>query len=228
MPQLTLEIFLANVDKDGPVSLIRPDLGRCWIWLGGRMATKNHGGARRPGYGYTRIGGRGMGAHRASYLLMVGQIPSGMHVDHLCRITLCVNPDHLEPVTSAENNRRARVLPYPVYDEVNALVLSYREAIGARCPEGHSYDDENTLMEGTKKRCRICRRAMYRRIDSGRAGRRRKPGAVRNGDKRECPAGHAYNEVNTAYERDGSRTCKECRRARDRKRSGRKRVNRSR
>ena len=37
----------------------------------------------------------------------VGSIPDGLHLDHLCRVPACVNPEHLEPVTLAENNRRA-------------------------------------------------------------------------------------------------------------------------
>lgn len=48
-----------------------------------------------------------IGAHRHSYQSLVGSIPDGLHLDHLCRVPACVNPEHLEPVTLAENNRRA-------------------------------------------------------------------------------------------------------------------------
>lgn len=62
----------------------------CWIWQGSVSNT-----------GYGRIGSRY--AHRVSYERSNGPIPDGLTIDHLCRTTLCVNPDHLEPVTHREN-----------------------------------------------------------------------------------------------------------------------------
>ena len=47
-------------------------------------------------------------AHRVAYELAIGDIPSGLVIDHLCREHLCVYPEHLEPVTQAENVRRGR------------------------------------------------------------------------------------------------------------------------
>lgn len=69
----------------------------CWIWRGTPGAN---------GYGRLSIGNRPTYAHRAAYELHVGPIPAGLTIDHLCRVRMCVNPDHLEPVTRAENTRR--------------------------------------------------------------------------------------------------------------------------
>jgi predicted DNA-binding transcriptional regulator AlpA len=71
--------------------------GFCWEWT----AFKD-----RKGYGRFRVDDRTMQAHRVAYELLVGPIPEGLHLDHLCRNTSCVNPDHLEPVDLAENVRR--------------------------------------------------------------------------------------------------------------------------
>jgi hypothetical protein len=76
--------------------------GKCWIWLGKRD---------REGYGEIRIAVDGRKfharAHRVSYEHHVGPIPAELEIDHLCGNTGCINPAHLEPVTHAENMRRA-------------------------------------------------------------------------------------------------------------------------
>lgn len=74
-------------------------------------------GARERGYGRIgRGGGRGSGAdytHRVMYIAAHGSIPDGLHIDHLCRNRSCCNPEHLEAVSQAENNRRAAAVKYP-------------------------------------------------------------------------------------------------------------------
>ena len=80
----------------------------CWEWLGGKD---------RFGYGLFEIAGtraerekqgrRTAMAHRFAYETLVGPIPDGLTLDHLCRNTSCVNPEHLEPVTEQENLARS-------------------------------------------------------------------------------------------------------------------------
>lgn len=70
----------------------------CWLWVGAKSSE---------GYGSFRLNDKAIGAHRVAYELLVGPIPHGLTIDHLCKVRHCVNPAHLEPVTMAENVRRA-------------------------------------------------------------------------------------------------------------------------
>lgn len=70
----------------------------CWLWLGSKDPR---------GYGVCyRAPGRSTTVHRDAYEHLVGPIPEGLTLDHLCRTRACVNPAHLEPVTLLENVRR--------------------------------------------------------------------------------------------------------------------------
>lgn len=74
----------------------------CWIWVGraGGGATRGYGriNVRRDGRHVTEL------AHRAAYCELVGPIPSGMTVDHMCCNSLCINPQHLQLVTKERNS----------------------------------------------------------------------------------------------------------------------------
>lgn len=71
--------------------------GDCWIW---------NGAPGKNGYGRISVDNQLRYVHRVSYEHYVGPIPDGLTIDHLCRVRMCINPAHLEPVTLEENTRR--------------------------------------------------------------------------------------------------------------------------
>jgi hypothetical protein len=116
----------------------------CWEWQG-RLDCH--------GYAWISRGGRGAkrdAAHRVSYELHIGPIPEGLHIDHLCRNPRCVNPSHLEPVTQAENNRRALPFKKP-------------QPKPTHCPQGHAYAGDNLYVRPNGVyNCRACNREQVR------------------------------------------------------------------
>lgn len=100
-------------------------------------------GALRNGYGVIGLGARSEGigyVHRVAYEHLVGPIPDGMHIDHLCRNRPCCNPEHLQVVTQAENNQR-------MWD------ANPRTS----CRRGHPYIKDNFRISANKRVCRVCR-----------------------------------------------------------------------
>lgn len=109
----------------------------CWEWTGARNSR---------GYGSTTNGAGGsMLAHRRSYELLKGEIPDGLTIDHLCFNKPCVNPDHMEPVTFAENTRRAL-------------------AQQTHCKRGHLLAGDNLHIQvrATGNKHRVCRECTRR------------------------------------------------------------------
>jgi hypothetical protein len=110
----------------------------CWHWKANTLPT-----------GYGRIGTNDY-AHRVAYELLVGPIPDGLTIDHLCRNTSCVNPLHLEAVTLRENILRG-------------TSPAAQQAKRTHCPQGHPLDDENTYTWRGHRRCKACNREACRR-----------------------------------------------------------------
>lgn len=120
----------------------------CWLWTGANAGKKAQ-------YGKIWKDGKLELAHRVSYEISVGPIPGGYQVDHLCRITLCVRPDHLDAVEPKENAYRARK---------------------KECLRGHEMSGKN-LWINPKTGARVCQACARMRSRDG-YHRKRKKGYV--------------------------------------------------
>jgi hypothetical protein len=125
------------LDLDKLHSHIVRDASGCWRWTG------NTNGA---GYGTVRLNRRKFYVHRLMYERCTESlIPVGLVIDHLCRHTLCCNPEHLEPVTVRENVRRGK------------------KGMQTHCVHGHPFDVRNTYTTSAGHRqCRACTRERAR------------------------------------------------------------------
>ena len=120
-----MERLLSRVEIDG---------AGCWNFTG-RLTF---------GYGQFKIDGKNRKAHRVAYEHLVGPVPNGLCLDHLCRNRACCNPDHLEPVTIQENTLRGQT-------------LQARNASAIACIHGHPFDETNTIIRTNGNRaCRAC------------------------------------------------------------------------
>ena len=121
---------------------VRTDDNGCWIWTGAVSSS---------GYGSAGYESKVWSTHRLTYELLVGPIPAGLQIDHLCRVKTCCRPSHLEPVDATTNIRRMA-------------------ATITECPRGHAYTEANTYIHPThgSRECRECRAKRVRKADETR------------------------------------------------------------
>lgn len=117
----------------------------CWLYAGTKDVR---------GYGTINLKPHQY-VHRIVYESLIGEIPVGLVIDHLCRVRHCVNPDHLEAVTNAENVLRGEG-------------TGAKNRVKTHCKNGHSLEGKNLIIYGNKRKCRICH---YRSVNKGRSSR---------------------------------------------------------
>ena len=119
----------------------------CWLWQGNRFGN---------GYAMMTVRRRKALVHRLAYQAAKGPIPDGLQVDHLCRVRHCINPDHMEAVTSRVNTLRG----------IGPTAVNARRT---RCIHGHPLSGDNLYVEPSgRRRCRACDRAKAtRRMRAG-------------------------------------------------------------
>lgn len=138
------ERFWKYVDKGGPVPIHRPELGKCWIWIG---AKQTHG------YGSFRwMTGHTTQAHRWSYTDATGDNCEGFEIDHLCRNHSCVRPDHLEKVTTEENMKRTRKTHCIRGHEMSGTNLIHRNNGFRECRSCHNATQRNSRRRRNAKK----------------------------------------------------------------------------
>jgi HNH endonuclease len=188
-------------------SLVRRIDGGCWLWQGTVVGS---------GYGQFWDGNGKVYAHVWSFKHFVGPIPAGKELGHRpeCNNRLCVNWQHVRPVTHREN----------LFESQTSTA---RNAAKTHCIRGHEYTLENTIIgpEGWRE-CRECRKAAnaswYERNRDAYNRRRREKRLDRPRVKKtqpklppktHCPHGHQYTAENTLQTTKGSRVCRTCHRA---------------
>lgn len=114
-----------TLDERLELRVIKTD--KCWIWMGSLNGQ---------GYADIKISGKSHKVHRLMYERHREKIPEGLVIDHLCRNRGCLNPEHMEPVTSEENTRRGLTKD--------------------SCGRGHKMSGGNIKMSKGKRECREC------------------------------------------------------------------------
>lgn len=174
--------------------------GGCWNWIGKRD---------RLGYGRCWFNGHERLAHRVAYSALIGPIPDGKVIDHLCRNASCCNPHHLEAVDQAVNVLRGE----------SPFAKRKRQT---HCKRGHEFTAENTRRSRDGGRaCRTCdteihlkrRRERYQpKHPYSRMG-----ACAINARKTHCIHGHPLSGDNLYVTPSGGRACRACRKDADKR-----------
>ena len=112
----------------------------CWVWESYRS---------KAGYGVFWADKRKY-AHRMSWELYIGKIPSHLQIDHICRVRDCVNPKHLQLVTSKQNTLLGN----------GPCGINSRKKV---CSNGHPFAGKNLIVDKQGRRCRECHRIKMRK-----------------------------------------------------------------
>lgn len=185
----------------------------CWHWTGYLAPT---------GYGLTKIQRVGVNVHRFSYLVFVGDIPDGMHLDHTCHTEAierkecaggegclhrrCANPFHLKAVTPREN-------------VLISLSVTAENAKRTHCMNGHSLEGDDLHLRASGGRvCYQCRRDIERRRHREKAAEEGRTVLPLPQDRTHCVNGHPFDETNTRLDKRGFRVCRACANGRSRTR----------
>ena len=121
----------------------------CWLWM---AATD------KKGYGYFYAAGKLVRPHR----WVIGPVPEGMQVDHICNVPGCVRPEHLRIVTPRENLLAE-----------HSLTTTRQLALRTHCPRGHELSGNNlvpTVAKRGHRSCRSCNCAVIQRANLRRKG----------------------------------------------------------
>jgi hypothetical protein len=171
-PRLTDDAIWRRIDRSGGAA-------SCWLYTGPVNSS-----------GYGTIHDRP--AHRWVYERLVGPIPTGLPLDHTCRVRRCVNPAHLEPVTVRENVMRSSS-------------FAAKNARKSKCPQGHPLDG---LRGNGYRYCKRCAREAEREKRARRRAANPPPPK-----QTHCREGHPLWGANVYVTKTGYRQCKSCHRA---------------
>lgn len=159
------------------------------------------------GYGIMRVRGKVLKTHRIAWELANGPIPDGLSVCHSCDNPPCCNVEHLFLGTHADNMADMIAKKRDRPGDFNAAKT--------HCPQGHPYDEANTIVRRNSRECRACKKLSNAKSCAKLVELRIRVTGIRglgkyNSAKTHCPQGHEYAGSNLQMGPDGRRSCRIC------------------